>query len=407
MTGDITNNVAGSSPAPNTGVIHAVLALGGFSIGTTEFATMSFLPAFTAELGVSAPTGGYVVSAYALGVVVGAPLLSVLGARLERRLLLVLLLSWFALGNILSAIAPSLHALIVLRFLTAIPHGAFFGTAVLVAASLVPERRKGNAVGRVLMGLALATTIGVPMANLLSQGFGWRMGFGAIGGFALLIVALLLCIVPRQAAMVGASAVRELNALRRPQVWLSLGIGAVGFGGLFAVYTYLASTLKDVTHATDSAVPLILAVFGAGIACGNFLASHLARRGVMFAAGLLLAWSALALALYPLSVFRLWSIGLAVFAIGCGGGLGTVLQMRLMDVAGDAQNLAASLNHVAFNIANALGPWLGGLTILSGMGLASTGWVGCALALGGLSVWLVSVLLEAQSRRTEERQADV
>lgn len=381
----------------NVGRVHAALALGGFLIGTTEFATMSFLPAFTAELGVDAPTGGHVVSAYALGVVVGAPLLSVLGAGLERRLLLVLSLAWFAAGNLLSAFAPNSESLMMLRFLTAIPHGAYFGTAVLTAASMVPQELRANAVARVLMGLALATTFGVPLASLAAQELSWRFGFGGIGVLSLAVVGLLLGIAPRQP--VGSSALRELGALRRPQVWLSVGIGSIGFGGLFCVYTYLASTLQEVTQAESHAVPLVLCAFGAGIALGNFIAPRLARRGVMFAAGVLLAWSALALALYPLSVSKLWSIGLAVFAIGCGGGLGTVLQMRLMEVAGDAQNLAASLNHVAFNIANALGPWLGGLAIAAGLGWTSTGWIGCTLALGGLAVWLVAILSEERNHR--------
>jgi DHA1 family inner membrane transport protein len=398
MPHDIKDGVIRARPGQKAGLAHAALALGGFSIGTAEFATMSFLPAFTAELGVDAPAGGHVVSAYALGVVFGAPVLAIFGARLERRLLLTLLLGWFALGNILSAFAPNLASLVALRFLTAIPHGAYFGSAVLVAAGMVAGNRRAHAVGRVLMGLALATTVGVPLASLLSQWLGWRAGFGAIGGLALLALALLLRVVPTRMPAAGASARRELGALRRPQVWLTLGVGAVGFGGMFCVYTYLASTLSAVTHAADNAVPIILAVFGAGIAFGNFVAPHLAGRGVMFAAGVLLAWSAAALALYPLSIHSLWSIGLAVFAIGCGGGLGAVLQMRLMDVAGDAQNLAASLNHVAFNNANALGPWLGGLAITAGLGWASTGWVGCALAFGGLAVWLMAVMSERWRR---------
>ncbi len=396
------NNMPSTSINANPWLAHAALALGGFAIGTTEFATMSFLPAFTAELGVNAPAGGHVVSAYALGVVIGAPALAVMGARLERRLLLVLLLLWFAAGNILSATAQSLQALVIMRFLTAIPHGAYFGTAVLSAAGMVAEQRRGNAVGRVLMGLALATVVGVPLANLLSQWLGWRAGFVAIGLLALLVVGLLLRVLPTQAPPAGASALREFGALRRAQVWLSLGIGAVGFGGLFAVYTYLASTLHAVTGATDGAIPVVLAVFGAGMACGNFVAPHLARYGVMRAAGMLLMWSTLALAIYPLTVSHVWSIALAVFAIGCGGGLGALLQMRLMDVAGDAQNLAASLNHAAFNVANALGPWLGGLALTAGFGWASTGWVGGALALAGMAVWFVALAVSGSPGRQHE-----
>ena len=383
---------ATSEATTQAGLAHAVLALGGFAIGTTEFASMSFLPAFTSALGVDAPTGGHVVSAYALGVVVGAPLLAVVGARLERRLFLVLLLIWFGLGNCLSAMASSFDALVAFRFLTAIPHGAYFGIAVLVASGMVAEAKRGAAIGRVLLGLTLATTIGAPVATVISQWLGWRWGFGVLGLLSFVAAALIFFLIPVQARGAGASASQELDALRRPQVWLSLAIGAVGFGGLFAVYTYLTSTLELVTKASAGAIPLVLVAFGSGMTCGNLAAPYLTKRGPMPAIGILLAWSTLALALYPLTVDHLWSIGIAVFAIGWGGGLGTLLQMRLMDVAGDAQGLAASLNHAAFNVANAVGPYLGGLAIAAGYGWASTGWVGCGLALGGFAVWALALL---------------
>ena len=361
---------------------------------------MSFLPAFTAAFGADAPAGGHVVSAYALGVVVGAPLLTMAAARMDRRRLLLLLLSWFALGNILSALTTSLDSLLVLRFLTALPHGGYFGVAILCAVGMAPPDRQGNAVGRVMMGLALATVTGVPLAGFISQWLGWRQGFGAIGMLTLSAAALIGWQVAPQAPVTGASAWREIDALWRPQVWLSLAIGAVGFGGLFAVYTYLTSTLQALGHATSGTVALTLATFGAGMAAGNFLAPRLARLGTMPAAGLFLAWSALALACYPLAMPHTWSIGLCVFAIGIGGGLGTILQMRLMEVAGGAQLLAGSLNHAAFNMANALGPWLGGLAIGAGYGWSSTGWVGCGLALAGLAVWCVAAWMAQRTHAT-------
>jgi DHA1 family inner membrane transport protein len=386
------HDVAGARPAFSPAIAHFALAFGGFAIGTTEFATMSFLPAFSDGLGVDAPTGGHVISAYALGVVIGAPLLAVIGAKLNRRTLLIVLMSWFALGNILSAFAPTFTSLLILRFLTAVPHGAYFGIAVLVAAGLVPESQRASAIGRVLMGLTVATIVGVPVANVIAQALGWRYGFGIFGLLACLAVILVAWVIPAQVPAQGATPLRELGALRRGQVWLTLGIGAIGFGGLFAVYTYLASTLALVTKAPNHTVPIILALFGTGMTLGNFLAARLAKRGVMRAIGVLLGWSAVAMAVYPLTVSHLWWIGIDVFAIGFGGGLGTLLQMRLMDVAGDAQGLAAALNHSAFNVANALGPWLGGLAIAAGCGWASTGWAGCGLALGGLAVWAVALI---------------
>ena len=378
------------------GLTHLALALGGFALGTTEFAAMSLLPLFSAGLGIDEPTGGHVISAYALGVVVGAPLLAVGAARLSRRTLLVLLMALFALANGLSALAPSYGFMLVFRFLSGLPHGAYFGVAALVAASLVPPDRRARAVGRVMLGLTVAMIVGVPFANWLGQMLGWRWGFGVVAVLALATVIMMLAFVPHDRPASNASPLRELNALRRKQVWLTLATGAIGFGGLFAVYTYFASTLIEVTGAPAFAVPIALAAFGLGMTAGNFIVPRFADRALMPTAGALLLWSAGALAIYPLAAAHLWTITLTVAAIGFGGSLGTVLQTRLMDVAGDAQSLAAALNHSAFNVANALGPWLGGIAIAAGYGWTSTGWVGCGLALAGFAVWMVSAVTSWQ-----------
>jgi MFS transporter, DHA1 family, inner membrane transport protein len=372
------------------GLVHSALAVGGFAIGTTEFATMSLLPFFSHDLGISAPTAGHVISAYALGVVVGAPLIAVLTARMARRTLLIVLMTVFAIANGLSALAPTYHWMLLFRFLSGLPHGAYFGIAALVAASLVPLERRTQAVARVLLGLTVATIIGVPFANWLGQAVGWRWGFAVVAFLAALTATLVAIFAPRDRPDAAASPLRELGALRRGQVWLTLATGAIGFGGLFAVYTYLASTLMDVTGVAATTVPVALAAFGIGMTAGNLIAPHFADRALMPTAGVLLVWSAVSLALYPLAAGQLWSILLDVMAVGFGGALGTVLQSRLMDVAGDAQALAAALNHSAFNTANALGPWLGGLAIAAGYGWTSTGWVGCALALAGLGIWAIS-----------------
>ena len=373
-------------------LVHFALAMGGFAIGTTEFATMSLLPFFSRGLGIDEPTAGHVISAYALGVVVGAPLLAVLGARMARRSLLLLLMTLFALANGLSALAPSYGAMLLFRFLSGLPHGAYFGIAALVAASLVPVERRTQAVGRVMLGLTTATLAGVPFANWLGQALGWRWGFGIVAVLALATVGMIWLVAPRDAADPSASPLRELDALRSGQVWLTLGIGAIGFGGLFAVYTYLASTVIEVTGAGANMVPLVLVVFGLGSTAGNLIVPRFADRALMSTAGALLVWSAAALALYTLAASNIWTLSAAVFAVGVGGSLGTVLQARLMDVAEDAQSLAAALNHSAFNFANALGPWLGGMAIAAGYGWTSTGWVGAALALGGLVFWALSLL---------------
>jgi len=375
-------------------LVHLALALGGFAIGTTEFATMSLLPLFSHGLGIDEPTAGHVISAYAAGVVVGAPLLAVAGARLSRRTLLIVLMALFAIANGLSALAPDYGSMLVFRFLSGLPHGAYFGIAALVAASLVPPDKRTQAVGRVMLGLTVATVIGVPFANWLGQALGWRWGFAVVAAVAGLTVLMVLAVVPRDVPDRGASPLRELGALRSGQVWLTLAIGAIGFGGLFAVYTYLASTLIEVTRVPVSTVPLVLAVFGIGMTAGNLIVPRFADRALMPTAGALLLWSAGALALYPFAAGQLWTLIPVVAAIGFGGALGTVLQTRLMDVAQDAQSLAAALNHSAFNTANAIGPWVGGLAIAAGYGWTSTGWVGCALALGGLLIWAIALLAE-------------
>jgi len=377
-------------------LVHFALAVGGFAIGTTEFATMSLLPYFAHDLGISAPTAGHAISAYALGVVLGAPLIAVLATKLARRTLLIGLMLVFALANGLTGLAPSYHAMLALRFLSGLPHGAYFGVAMLVAASLVPQERRAQASARVLMGLTVATIIGVPCAEWLGQAIGWRWCFGIVALLSLLTATLVALFAPHQPPEHGASPLTELSALKNRDVLLTLAIGAIGFGGLFTVYTYLADTLLAVTHVRESIVPLVFAVFGAGMMTGLVIVPSFAHGRLMRVAGWILGWFALTLAVYTFAVGNLWTIMLSVFAIGLGGALGPLLQTRLMDVAGRAQTLAAALNHSAFNVANALGPFLGGIAIAHGYGLASTGLVGSGLALAGFAILLVAVKVAGQ-----------
>jgi MFS transporter, DHA1 family, inner membrane transport protein len=380
------------------------LAMGGFAIGVTEFAAMSILPDFAAGLGVDAPTAGHVISAYAAGVVVGAPILAVLGARSPRWLLLIGFMALFAVGNGLSAMAPTYEWMLVFRFLSGVPHGAYFGVAALVAASIVPLHLRTRAVSTILMGLTVATVIGVPFANLVSHAFGWRWTFAIVSVLAVITMGLVALFAPRDPAHADASPLRELGALKRSQVWLTLGVGAIGFGGMFCVYAYLASTLQAVTGVGPEILPWVFAVFGIGMFLGNILGAWAADRIGFPAAGGLLLWSAAALALYPFAAPHLWAVLVVVFLIGGGGGLGSVLQTRLMDVAGDAQTLAAALNHSAFNTANALGPLLGGLAIAAGYGWTSTGWVGMGLSLGGFAIFVIA-WLAGRKRAASERLA--
>jgi len=380
--------------AVSPALVTLALAMGAFAIGTAEFAAMSLVPFFAADLHIDEPAAGHAISAYALGVVVGAPVIAVLAARVARRTLLMSLMALFAIGNGLSALAPSYHALLLFRFLAGLPHGAYFGVAALVAASMVPPNRRALSVARVMTGLTVATIIGVPLANFLGQMFGWRLGFAVVAALALVTMALVGLYAPHGETSKEASPLRELDALKRPQVLLTLLTGAIGFGGLFAVYTYAASTLMAVTRVSEVWVPLVLAVFGAGMTIGNLVAGWAADRRLNVTAIVLMLWTAIALALFPASAGNVWTMSADIFFIGCGGGLGTVLQTRLMDVAGDAQALAAAAHHSAFNIANALGPWLGGLAIGAGFGFTSTGWIGAALSLGGLAVFLLALALQ-------------
>jgi DHA1 family inner membrane transport protein len=258
----------------------------------------------------------------------------------------------------------------------------------------VPEDRRTVAVGRMFLGLTLATVVGVPLANWLGRAIGWRWSFGFAASLGVLTMTCVRLWAPSVPAAPDASPLRELGALRRLQVWLTLGVGAIGFGGLFAVYTYLADILASVTHVTVTATALILSVFGVGLTIGNIIVPMFADRALMRTAGLLLVWSAATLLVFPLAAHNVWTVSADVFLIGIGGALATVLQTRLMDVAEDAQGLAAALNHSAFNTANALGPFLGGLAIAGGLGWTSPGWVGALLAVGGLGIWSVSVLAQ-------------
>ncbi|CAN7157997.1 MFS transporter [Variovorax sp. LjRoot84] len=390
-----------SAPSPPSsasapGFVRAMLALGvgGFAIGTGEFVIMGLLPEVARDIATSIPQAGHVISAYALGVVIGAPVLAVLAAGWRRRALLIALMAVFALGNFASALAPGYLSLNLLRFASGLPHGTYFGVAALVAAALAPPDRRARAVGLVMLGLTGATLVGVPIAAWLGQLFGWRAAFVFVGLIAVLAMVMLRRDLPDLAAPSGASPLRELGALKRKQVWLTLGIGAIGFGGMFSVFSYIKPTLTEVAGLPVAGVPLVLALFGFGMVGGNLVGSRLADKALMPTIGGLLVWAALVLTTFSFAAHHVATAALNVFLIGTIVAIGPALQIRLMDVAGDAQTLAAALNHSAFNTANALGAWLGGAAITAGLGWTSTGWVGALLALAGLGVFAWSLASE-------------
>ena len=378
-------------------VVMLALAVGSFGIGTGEFAIMGLLPDAATSLRISTPEAGHLISAYALGVVVGAPLIALLAATLARRTLLLLLMLCFALANAASALAPDLPTLIAARFLSGMPHGAYFGVAALVAASVVDPGRRVQAVSRVMLGLTVATLLGTPLATSLGQFLGWRSLFVFVGAIAALTAMLLWLVLPRDKVQEGASALRELGALSRPQVWLTLGFASVGFGGMFAVFSYIASTATLVAGLPEDFIPAILALFGTGMIVGNVLGGWLADRSLMGTLAGVMSFNVAVLVVFALTADHAVMLCICVFFVGSGSAIGPAVQTRLMDVAGDAQTLAAASMHSAFNIANALGAWLGGLAIAAGYGYAATGWVGAALGIGGLVVFAVSYHLDRKS----------
>jgi DHA1 family inner membrane transport protein len=402
LTADPADLDVASVTARHFGLAVLALAMGGFAIGTTEFVTMGLLPQISDGVGVSIPTGGHVISAYAVGVVVGAPVLAFLGARLPRRALLVALMAAFAVGNGLSALATSYEQLVLARFAAGLPHGAYFGVASLVAASMARPSRKGRAVSQVMLGLSVANVLGVPAATLLGQELGWRAAFWAVSGLGLLTLALVTWFVPSCPGDAGASGRRELSALRVPQVWLTLLAGAVGFGGMFAVYSYIAPVVTDVAGLGERSVSAYLLSFGLGMVAGTWVAGIMADWSIF--RSLIIGGSGMALALlgFWLAAPHGWAALPFAFLITTLGSVLVInLQLRLMDVAGDAQTLGAAMNHASLNIANALGAWLGGVVIAAGWGLRAPALVGVLLSLAGVAILLVSASLHVRGRRAE------
>ncbi|MCW2766038.1 MAG: major facilitator superfamily 1 [Nocardioides sp.] len=387
---------AAASDAPTTRATHfglavVALAMGGFAIGTTEFVTMGLLPQIANGVGVSIPVGGHLISAYALGVVVGAPLLAFFGARLPRRGLLLGLMAAYSLFNALSAMATSYHVLAVARFADGLPHGGYFGVASLVAASLAPPGRKGRAVAAVMLGLSVANVIGVPAATWLGQNFGWRSAYLATAIIALVNILMIVAFVPACPGDPEATGRREIAAFRKSQVWLTLAAGAVGFGGLFAVYSYIAPTVTDVGGLAESAVPVFLLAFGLGMVAGTWLAGELADWSIFRALLGSAIGSGLILLVFFVAAPHGWWALPVVFAITAIGSVLVInLQLRLMDVAGEAQTLGAAMNHASLNVANALGAWLGGIVIAAGYGYRAPALVGAALSVGGIGILLWS-----------------
>ncbi|WP_433721297.1 MFS transporter [Microbacterium laevaniformans] len=385
------------------------LAIGSFGIGMTEFVVMGLLPNISADLlpatWASSPEdavaqAGWLITLYALGVVIGAPTIAGVVAKYPRHRVMLALAAALTLGNTLTLLAPTFELVAASRVLAGPPHGAYFGIGALVAADVMGPGNRAKGVAFVLTGLTVANVVGVPFGTFLGQRFGWRIAFLVVALIFALAAVMIALTVPAHAGDPGRTLRAELRALRIGQVWLTLGVGAIGFGGFFAAYSYVASIVTDVAGAPAAVVPVILIVMGIGMTIGNLVGGHLAdrdlKRTMLAGLGALIVVQVL----LALTAGALIALGLFIFLVGfVSSVLSPSIQTRLMDVAGDNQSIAAALNHSALNIGNATGAFLGGVVIAAGFGFVAPVWVGALLAASGLVLALVSFGLESRSAR--------
>lgn len=380
------------------------LAIGSFGIGMTEFVVMGLLPDIAQDLlpdvwaashEEAIAQAGILISLYALGVVIGAPTIAGFVARFPRHHVMFGLALALTLFNALTIVLPTFELIAVSRFLAGLPHGAYFGIGALVAADVLGPGKRAKGVAFILTGLTIANVVGVPLGTYLGQQWGWRAAFLIV---TIVFAAATVCIlrfIPKHPGEPGSTMRSELGVFRVGQVWLTLGIGAIGFGGFFAVYSYIAPLVTDVAGSPEWAVPIVLVLVGLGMTAGNLLGGYMADRDLRRT--LLIGMPALALVLILLALLSFQIILLAFFAFALGlvsSMLSPAIQTRLMDVAGDNQSIAAAMNHSALNIGNSLGAFLGGMVIAIGWGFTAPAWLGAALALIGLVITIVAFRAE-------------
>nr|WP_228497741.1 MFS transporter [Frigoribacterium sp. VKM Ac-1396] len=378
--------------------------MGGFGIGSTEFVAMGLLPNMAGDLlpdlyARSADAGiaqaGWLISAYALGVVVGAPTIAAMSSHFPKKKLLLALLAAFTVGTIASALLPSFGWVLAARFAAGLPHGAYFGIASIVAASIMGPGNRGKGVALVLSGLTIANVIGVPSITWLGQQSGWRVAYLAVALIFALTFAAVALAVPHQDGDASASMKRELRAFTQPQVWLVMGIGAIGFGGFFAVYSYIANAVTEGAGVAQGVVPWVLVTVGVGMTIGNLLGGWLADRSLKLAMYLGFIGLIAALSAYALTSSSIVGIFVSTFFVGLvGSSVGPSVQSRLMEVAGESQVIGAALNHSAMNLGNSFGAYLGGAVIAAGLGFSAPGWVGVVLALAGVVLTTISFAMQ-------------
>ncbi|WP_318199401.1 MFS transporter [Streptomyces sp. SCL15-4] len=377
------------------------LAIGAFGIGTTEFVIMGLLPEIAGDYGVSIPTAGLLVTGYAIGVVIGAPLMTVLGTRVGRKTMLIWLMGLFVAGNLLSALAPSFGVMLAGRIVASLAHGAFFGIGSVVAADLVAPDKKAGAIATMFTGLTVANIVGVPLGTFIGQAVGWRTTFAVVAALGVVGLLGIVRLVPAMPRPEGARLRGELTAFRNPQVLLAMAMTVLGFGGVFAAITYIAPMMTHVAGYSDGAVTWLLVLFGVGMFLGNLLGGRYADRKLMPMLYTALGGLAVVLALFTVFAHHKILAAIAILLVGALG-FATVppLQKRVLDQAHGAPTLASAVNIGAFNLGNALAAWLGGVVIAAGLGYTAPNWVGAVLAAAALLLAFWSAALE---RRTPAR----
>ncbi len=388
----VTVHCTKASEFRTRGLALFALALGSFCIGTSEFASMGVLQLFAGSLGLSIPQATHAITAYAFGVVIGAPLVTLMAAGLNRRILLLCLMALFIVGNLLSAAAMNLGMFIAARFISGMPQGAYFGAGAVVASYFVGEGGSGKAFATVMAGLTIATIVGSPLATLLGQNLGWRETYVAVAVIGALALAFLWVGVPHNEALKGGPVSQELSALRKPPVWTTMIVAALGVASIFSVYTFIGPFVTDVASLKPSLIPLALALFGVGMTVGNLVGGRLADTHASL--GLVLGFGCALAVLALLATFGAleWVLMFSLFGVGMTMMTAIpTIQVRLTRLAPEAPTLMGAMNLASLNVANAIGAAAGGMAIGAGWGLLSAVWAGFALTLAGLVVFVVTL----------------
>ncbi|GGB31847.1 MFS transporter [Oceanisphaera marina] len=386
MTTDITSAFS----QVNRVAILVVLALGTFILGLAEFSMMPMLPLISDTFNTTPSQSGYAISAYAIGVVVGAPILMLATANIKKRTALLIFLSMMCIANSLSAFATSLEQLVLFRFLSGLPHGAYFGAAILLASDIAPAGKRASFMSKVFMGLTIATIVGVPIVTLVGQYLSWRYCLAGAGALAFIAFICVYNTVPSVKNAQPSNLLNEFGVLKNKLIWSILGIVIIGFGGVFCLYTYIADTILVTTKTPAYTISIAMVMFGIGSTLGNYVLGKAADKSAIKTTGLVLVGAIIFSLAYVTASHHIWLLYGVIFFIGCSIGLATLIQTLLMDVSPDGHAMIGALVQCAFNIANAIGPWVGGIAIAQGAAPHQTGYVAAVLFSGGLMMWLLS-----------------